>query len=249
MREWSEWDWREVMVCDAIGPAWDENLDMEAWEWGRFGLPFWNWSCPWWCHQTHKGIQEKACATNHGSQLWVFCTANQQRQSCSLPSSKFFQAHQGFWSAFGEHILELFVYLIMGILNPCKLDRQNPQAVQYQRGVGYPPNLLHTLFPETVAYREHPSVKAQDHPNHPFPCHLLLRHYKAIWPSIPNNNWDPNHHLHTLSYKVGYSMPDPCTHLCWNCLRLLEHMACTSFPLQQQQSFYFEAVGLSYDPF
>ena len=27
MREWSEWDWREAMVCDAIEQAWDENLD------------------------------------------------------------------------------------------------------------------------------------------------------------------------------------------------------------------------------
>ena len=27
MCEWREWDWREVVVCDATGQAWNENLD------------------------------------------------------------------------------------------------------------------------------------------------------------------------------------------------------------------------------
>ena len=46
--EWNVLDWREVMVCDTIGLAWDENLDTH----------------PWLCHQPQTSQQKARNASN-----------------------------------------------------------------------------------------------------------------------------------------------------------------------------------------
>ena len=51
VREWNVWDWREVMVCDTIGLAWDENLD----------------SCSRLCHQPQTSWMAMAWWSHHPS--------------------------------------------------------------------------------------------------------------------------------------------------------------------------------------